>query len=95
MHSEDNSNIIFDQNSTVTFSNNTADYGGAVRLIHHSICHFTGESTVKFQNNGLSKYGGALYIHITCAVEFMKYTTVLFYNNSAIDNGGAIFFKIN
>ena len=87
MYSDDNSDIIFDQNCTVTFDGNTAEYGGAMYLTHNSSCLFTGRSSVTFQNNAAMKHGGGIYLHNICTVK------VKLYNNMATNNSGAIFLK--
>ena len=100
-----NSNIIFDQNCKVTFDGNTAQYGGAAYVTHHSNSLFTGRSSVTFRNNTASKHGGAMYLHSAWNVMdkffinmdshlvFEGMSSIIFNSNRATLTGGAILSK--
>ena len=70
--------------STVEFTNNTADYGGAINMIYGSMT-IANNAQVVFQSNSAKYFGGAIVSsqHVTIA------GSVQFINNSA-HQGGAI-----
>ena len=74
---------------TVEFTNNTADYGGAVLMLHGNIT-IANNAHVVFQGNHAKQFGGAIgsLQHVTIA------GSVQFINNSA-NQGGAINSNVN
>ena len=85
-----NSNIIFDKNSKVTFIQNTAnDRGGAVFSTNHSICLFDHNSNVIFSNNYATR--GIIYSSASSNVTFKAISEVTFSNNIVNLHGAAIY----
>ena len=89
MLSEINSDIVFNQNSNVTFDGNKAEFGGAAYSSHKSNVVYGGNSLTHFHDNVANKDGGAMYFH-NCNLTFTNNATVMFYNNTAISYGGAL-----
>ena len=83
------SKISMEGNTTVTFHNNTADYG-AVFHVTNSTITFTDSSTVLFYNNIAQRKGGAGYL-LNSKVVFKGYAMVQFDNNIAEQNAGALY----
>ena len=85
-----NSTICTNGSSTLTFSNNNAEYeGGAVVARNDSLITFQGNSTVTFSNNS-AVHAGAIYTHNYSPITFYGTSTVTFSNNNAIV-GGAVY----
>ena len=92
------SNIIFAENSEVTFySNSAAQYGSAIYSFHNSHVTFTGNSKVTFSYNNVSlsdtnhQFGGTIYSEIYSDVIFKENSTIVFNGNIA-NLGSAILF---
>ena len=68
-----NSGILFDQNSIVTFSGNNADSGGAVYTEASSNITFTATCHVIFTSNIASTYGAAIYSSANDLVHTIRY----------------------
>jgi len=88
-----NSNVTFDNNAMVTFSDNEYDSetnSSTVYTEHYSIITFSGNSTVAFLYNNACYNGGAMYIGNYCTVTYEGNSIVKFYNNLG-DNGGAVY----
>jgi len=89
--------IMFSGHTTVIFSRNQAQKGGAMTTI---ISTFTDHSTVIFRSNSASSAAGALMIDVqrnlrsTARVDFTGNSKVIFSNNSA-PQGGAVQFVSN
>ncbi|XP_065895117.1 uncharacterized protein [Dysidea avara] len=79
--------------SVVTFTGNSARFGGAIYSDNSNI-KFDGNSSVSFSNNKASYDGGAVFCDTKCAVLFYRGTLVKFINNSAT-TGGAIHSESN
>ena len=97
-------NLYF--NGNISFSNNTADYGGAMMLRENSRLSFKSDIVLHFIRNVANKKGGALYYDArsTCNCEYMSEecfisfdslnnTSVLinFVNNSAHSAGAVLY----
>ncbi|XP_065895376.1 outer membrane protein A-like isoform X2 [Dysidea avara] len=86
------SNISFDGNSRVTFTENKAtDRGGAVHQNNNSRLSFSGNSVLTFSDNSAVYGGGAIdsFSGGKCYTTFHGNSTLSFHNNSA-RFGGAI-----
>ena len=79
-----NSEIMFENDCTVTFSRNEAFQGGAI--FTPSIV-FNENSSVQFDNNKAT-FGGAFHVS---SITFKENTYIKFESNKAIINGGAIY----
>ena len=80
--------IIFEGYATTVFSDNTADYGGAILCIDNSYVSFKGNSETMFNNN-TARIGGAIRSKYDSYISFEGNSTTVFSNNTA-DYGGAI-----
>ena len=78
------SNAIFDSNSKVTFTDNTAPYG-TIYSVHNSSVIFNGTSNITFSRNSATKCGAAIFSHGS-HVLFTGYATVRFTNNFVYPN---------
>ena len=89
----DESKVIIEDYSTVTFYNNFAWYssGGALVCSNNSNVGIKNNSNVTFNSNTASGSGGAIYSNSLCKITFKDNSTTTFINNSARDNGGALF----
>ena len=89
----DESSVIIDDYSTVTFYNNFAWYssGGAFVCSNNSSVAIEDNSNVTFDSNKAIRNGGAIYSNNLCKITFKDYSTTTFINNTARDNGGALF----
>ena len=74
----------------MVFSNNTADYGGAVYLMKFSSINVEGNSRTLFDNNTAANYGGAIRAYDKSNISFKESSTTVFNNNHASSYGGAI-----
>ena len=74
-----NSNILFDHNSTVMFNENNA-YQGTIYSEVSSNVTFTGSCKVTFNNNS-ANYGAAIYSFNKSHITFMGSSFVTFSNN--------------
>ena len=91
---KDYSSIIFDNNSNVTFIQNSAnDNGGAVFLTNQSACLFDYNSLVTFQNNNATR--GIIYSEASSNVTFTANCEVIFNNNLVKMQGVAIYSAYN
>ena len=79
------SNIMFENNCTITFNHNEASQGGAI--FSPSSVIFKENSTVQFDYNKAT-LGGALHIF---NITFKGKTVVMFENNEAKLSGGALY----
>ena len=89
----DESKVIIEDYSTVTFDNNFAWYsfGGAFVCSNNSNIVIKDNSNVTFNSNTASGSGGAIYSNNLCKITFKDNSTTTFISNSARDNGGALF----
>ena len=89
------SNTFFEGNSTTVFTNNTADYGGAI-YFENSFVTFRDNSSTMFNNNTAGVNGGAISCNDSsyCNLSFEENSTILFSNNIA-RFGGAIYMQSN
>ena len=85
-----NYNFIFEENSTVTITNNLAMVGGAFFIKNNNVT-FKGKATVRISNNLANDDGGALSFTDNSDVTFKGHSTVTINNNQAGGNGGAIY----
>ena len=86
------SSLIFEDNSTVAFHNNTGYNGGAILSQYNSVIIFEDTSTVMFNNNKAHNSGGALFAE-SGTVTIKDNSTVTFNSNKASLNGGAMYCK--
>ena len=59
MHSDNNSYIYFEGNSSILFSSNLAILGGAIHSDNNSYIYFEGSISILFSNN-VAGIGGAI-----------------------------------
>ena len=85
----ENSNVICEADSNVTFSFNGANYGGAICSYSSSDILFTGSSVITFNGNIVNYYGGAMYLYGNSSFVSKTYSIVNFTDNFATE-GGAI-----
>ena len=88
IHIEKHAYIIFEGYATTVFSDNTADYGGAIYCNDNSYVSFEGNSTTEFIDNTADR-GGAIHCNDNSYVSFEGNSTTEFIDNTA-DIGGAI-----
>ena len=71
------SNITFEGNAVVTFSNKHADrlQGGAISFVLNSVVTITGNAMVMFYNNSVNGFGGAVTCHDS---------TIMLHENSSV-----------
>ena len=86
-----NSDVFFSQFTNITFSHNSALYGGAVSANDHSKITVTGNSMLSFVNNEASQSGGAGYFSYYCNVIMEQDAMVTFDNNKALQGGALCF----
>ena len=86
-----NSDVFFSQCTNITFSHNSALYGGAVSANDHSNITVTGNSVLSFVNNEASQSGGAGYFSYYCNVIMEQDAMVTFDNNKALQGGALCF----
>ena len=86
-----NSDVFFSQFTNITFSHNSALYGGAVSANDHSTITVTGNSMLSFVNNEASQSGGAGYFSYYCNVIMEQDAMVTFDNNKALQGGALCF----
>ena len=96
VHISDQSIVIFEGNSIVTFSNycifNSDDNLKVVMLIYSSsTITFEGNSTVNFIANGAVGNGGVMYIDYNSTIKFEGNSTVNFIDNQAGVFGGVMY----
>ena len=84
-----NSTILFRENSVINFSNNSAQFGGAIYLSNHGHLSFEGSSNTVFSNNSADYAGGAIYLSDYGHIIFEGSSTTSFVGNNA-NLGGAI-----
>ena len=89
----DESKVIIEDHSIVTFDNNFAWYssGGACLCSNNSNIVIKDNSNVTFNSNTASGSGGAIHSNNLCKVTFKDNSTTTFISNTARDNGGALF----
>ena len=89
----DESNVMIEDYSTVTYHNNFAWYssGGALVCSNHSNIVIKDNSNVTFDSNKAIRNGGAIFLNISCKITFKDNSTTTFINNTARYNGGALF----
>ena len=86
-----NSHVLFKDNSTTEFSNNSADdNGGAIFAISDSHVSFEDNSTTEFSNNRANNNSGAIGAYFNSHISFEDNSTTEFSNNRANNNSGAI-----
>jgi len=76
-------------NSTVTFIDNRATYGGVMYITRSATILFSANSVVSFARNTAS-LGGVIYAPDDLQMSFNGSTAVTFLNNTATSNGGAV-----
>ena len=81
------SNISFEDNSIITFTENSATSGGAIYSVDNSNILFEENSTVTFIENSATRDGGTIY---SSNISFEDNSTITFTENSAT-SGGAIY----
>ena len=87
-----NSTIIFKGNSTVSFTDNTADINGGVMYgFGYPTITFEGNSTVNFTCNKVNENGGVMYIDHNSTITFEGSSTTSFTDNVADGNGGVMY----
>ena len=86
----EHSSLIFEDNSTVAFHNNTGYNGGAILSQCNSVIIFEDNSTVMFNNNKAHNSGGALFAD-SGTVAIKDNSSVTFNNNKATQYGGAVY----
>ena len=86
----DHSTVTFDENSNVTFINNSVDHSGsAIYMDSHSIVTFAQNSKVTFNDNkGIS---GTIYSEDNSNITFEPTSQVIFNSNSVTQYGAAIY----
>ena len=86
------SNIIIScyENSTVTFSDNRATYGGVLHITQSATMLFKDNSVTKFARN-TAHVGGAIYARNDLQISFNGSAKVTFVENSATGEGGAVY----
>jgi len=90
IYSNDNVNMSFEENSTVTFTENYAEKkGGAIFSNDNANMSFEENSVVIFIENNAKRDGGAIYCSGTSNILFKG--TVKFIKNSAQFYGGAVY----
>ena len=90
IHISDHSTDVFDEDSNVTFLQNTADNnGGAIFSSNYSIVLFNKNSKVMFTSNK-AKFG-TVHSNANSNVIFKDSCKVIFYGNSAHRKGRAVF----
>ena len=89
----DESKVIIEDHSTVTFDSNFARYssGGAFVCSNNSNIVIKDNCNVTFNSNMASGSGGAIYSNNLCKITFKDNSTTTFISNTARDNGGALF----
>ena len=89
----DESKVIIEDHSTVTFYSNFAWYssGGAFVCSNNSNIVIKDNSNVTFNSNKAIGSGGAIHSNNLCKITFKDNSTSNFISNSARDNGGALF----
>ena len=86
----DYSTVIFDRNSNVKFTNNSADHNGAAIFLNsHSNIIFEQDSIVKFHYNKATS--GTIYSKVNSNVTFAGNCEVTFNSNSATQYGAAVY----
>ena len=90
MFTYDYSNVTFEENSEVIFTNNGAYYNGGAFYISHTTVRIKENSIVTLNNNS-ANYGGAVIVENNSNFKFEDDVSVIFNNNSAYVEGGAIF----
>ena len=84
------STVIFGENSSTTFVNNSVDYNGAaIYLEDHSSAIFDSNSMVMLANNKATN--GIIYSKADSRVKFKGTCQVIFRDNSATQYGSAIY----
>ena len=92
IYSNSYSCVSFKENSTTEFTNNAAQYGGAI-CSRYSSLSFEQSSTTKFTNNAATRLyhnGGAINLK-HCNISFEGNSTTKFTNNIAAWSGGGIY----
>ena len=77
------SNILFQENSEVTFNYNEAHNGGAMYSYKSNVV-FQGNAVVTFNGNKATQGGGVLYSFTYCDVVFKENSMVNFFHNNAV-----------
>ena len=97
IYCESNSGVIFKQNSTTEFINNTGlQHGGALFTKLNCDVYFEENSTVFYNNNNALINGGTVYSENNSSIVIMGYSRVQFNASRAHSgDGGAIYSNIN
>ena len=93
--SSSSSKISYNDNSLITFKNNTASHdGGAIYIGDRSHLTFMGDRNVTFSHNNASDYGGAIYVEIVeSTVNFTNSSNISFLYNSA-RTGSSVYINV-
>ncbi len=86
--------ITFGENSTATFTNNSATFNGGAIVNDYGTITFGEGSTATFSGNHTSSDGGAIYNNAgdpNATITFNEGSTATFSGNSASGSGGAIY----
>ena len=86
----ENSIVIFDDNSTVTFNNNKGNACGGALFATESNTTIKGKANIKFIGNEAITSGGALCIDNNTNITFTENSTTILENNQGLFGGGAI-----
>ena len=79
--------MIFEGNTTATFDNNRASYGGVILANDYSNITLIGSSVLSFANNIASQSGGAGYFYSHCSFTVKENAIIKFIKNKALDGG--------
>ena len=90
VYCNDHSDIALEAYVRVTFTNNTAENGGAIAILQSNLT-FRMNSSTMFNNNFALRDGGALYLSNGFNVAFTDDSDVIFLHNNAELHGGAIY----
>ena len=91
----DNSVVLIQEKSNVTFNENTAIDGGALYLQFESNIVFYNNSLATFSNNTATTSGGAISFETNSRGVFGGTTRLSFSSNSATKSGGAMYLGNN
>ena len=88
------SNISFQENSTVKFNLNKAYNGGVICSYNKDHIVFRGNSTSIFKNNFAIQAGGVIYSYAYCSLSFKENSVANFNHNKALQ-GGVLYSQLN
>ena len=85
--------IIFEGYATTVFSDNTADYGGAINCRDNSYVSFKGNSTTVFYGNIADHRGGAIYSYDNSCISFEGNSSTEFSSNIVKNGDGGVIYS--